>query len=365
MGDDPQTQQLSAELERLVVRALARTYTDLNLTFFDGRLQRPVIELSDARGRLGRWVSDVRTIEVARFGLAEHGWGAVVEVLKHEMAHQFTDEVLGVRDQSAHGPAFREVCARRGIDARAAGAPAGGGERSAGEQRVLDRIAKLLALAESGNEHEAQSAMNAAQRLMLKYNLENLATGGAASYGFLHLGEPTGRVNEAQRVLATILGDYFFVEPIWVPVWRPLEGKRGSVLEVCGTRANLDMAGYVHAFLTNTAERLWREFKKANGIRRNRDRRAYVAGVMAGFRDKLEQQRQDNVGSGLVWQGDADLLRFFKSRHPYTRTVRYGGSAGTEAHDRGREAGRKIVLHRGMEHGPSSGVRALPSRERR
>ena len=56
----------------------------------------------------------------------------------------------------------------------------------------------------------------------------------------------------AVLILAGILSDHFFVEVIWVPVWRPLDGKRGSVLEVCGSPANLELAEYVHAFVNHT-----------------------------------------------------------------------------------------------------------------
>src|SRR5690606_31547415 len=150
----------------------------------------------------------------------EMSWGAVVEVLKHEMAHQYVDEVLGNCDETAHGPAFRRVCAERGIDARANGAPnADAAEASNEERAALEKIARLLTLASSPNEHEAQAAMAAAQRLMLKYNLEVSAKTDARDYCFRHLGKPTGRVYEAPRILALILSEHFFVETIWVPVW--------------------------------------------------------------------------------------------------------------------------------------------------
>ena len=103
------------------------------------------------------------------------------------MAHQYVHEVLGKVDESAHGPAFRELCARLGIDAGAAGVPAAGAP-SADDARVLERIARLLALAESANVHEAQAAMNAAQRLMLKHNLEQPRRRGAP--GALRLPPP-------------------------------------------------------------------------------------------------------------------------------------------------------------------------------
>ena len=42
------------------------------------------------------------------------------------------------------------------------------------------------------------------------------------------------------------------------------------MLELCGTPANLEVAAYVHAFLTDTAQRLWREHKRALGINSDR-----------------------------------------------------------------------------------------------
>src|SRR5581483_4894672 len=163
-------------LEAATLRALRRTWDDLNWNFFRTRMQAPTLALSDAGARLGRWVGDTRTLEISRTLLIEHGWGVVVEVLKHEMAHQYVDEILGCRDEHSHGPSFQKVCAERGIDARAAGLPEDVRDDGAGtDGRVLERIAKLLRLAESPNEYEAQSAMNAAQRLMLKHNLDAVA----------------------------------------------------------------------------------------------------------------------------------------------------------------------------------------------
>jgi hypothetical protein len=359
---DPRAEaaRLGVELEAALLRALRSAYDDMSATFFRRRLRPASIELSDAGSRLGRWVPAVRTLEIARSLVLEQPWGVVLEVLKHEMAHQYVHEVLGKGDETAHGPAFREVCERLGIDASAAGVPFAGGT-SPEDARLLERIARLLALAESANVHEAQAAMNAAQRLMLKHNLESLAGGrrGPVGYAFRHLGRPTGKVAEAERLLGAILGKHFFVEVIWVPVFRPLEGKRGSVLEVCGTPANLEMAAYVHAFLTHTADHLWREHKKERNIAGDRDRRTYLAGVMLGFLEKLNAQRVEHKVAGLVWVGDRDLEGYYRKRHPRITHVRHAGSRRTEAHAQGREAGRRIVLHKPVQGGPSGGVRLL------
>jgi hypothetical protein len=275
----------------------------------------------------------------------------VVEVLKHEMAHQFVHENLQRVDEPAHGPAFREACARMGIDSRAVGMPADTTEEPLAaerEQRLLERVRRLLALAESNNLHEAQAAANAAQRLMLKYNLDSAREALVSEYGFRHLGSPTGRVDESKRLLSIILNEHFFVEVIWVPAYRPLEQKRGHLLEICGTRTNLEMAAYVHDFLTQAADRLWLEHKKKNGIRANRERRTYLAGVMEGFREKLDAQKVETREQGLVWVGDVELAQFYRRRHPHIQHTRSRGNPHTSARHDGRAAGRNLVLHRGI-----------------
>ena len=284
-------------------------------------------------------------------------WGVVLEVLKHEMAHQYAHEVLGATDEDSHGAAFKQVCDRLGIDARASGMPAAEGGSTADEERVLARIHALLALAESANEHEAQAAMNAAQKLMLKHNLA--AASQPKSYGYRHLGLATGRVVESDRVLANILADHFFVETIWVPAYRAAEGKRGTVLEICGSHANLEMAAYAYSFLRDTAERLWRQHRKANAIRGDRDRQKYVAGVMQGFAEKLREQSVESKRAGLVWVRDGDLDGFFRVRHPRVRHVTYRGGGASEAYAHGRAAGREIVLHRPVSAAATSRGRLL------
>jgi hypothetical protein len=360
---EPRTERLSTELERAALHAIMRAWDDLNGSLFRFELMRPALMLVDSGARLGRWHGGLRVIELTRSLLLEHGWGALVEVLKHEMAHQYVDEVLGQPDDAMHGAVFRRVCEERGIDASAAGVPSAG-EANAVDQHLLERIAKLLALAQSSNEHEAQAAMSAAQRLMLKYNIDLAVSGRQPAHRFRHLGTPSGRVNEAQRILAGILGDHFFVQTIWVPVWQPLQGKRGSVLEICGSQANLELADYVHAFLNVTAERLFKEFRKSPAGRQAK-RLTYIAGVMAGFRDRLDRERKKSKAEGLVWVGDPALDGFFRRRHPRIRWTHHAVGHGSEAYARGREAGAKIVLHRGISSNSSTGApRLLPAGKR-
>ena len=116
-------ESLSAELEAALLRELRSCFDWENHARFRSKLAPPVFALSEAAGRLGQWMRATRTLELSRALVLERPWSEVLSVLQHEMAHQFVDEVLGVRDESAHGETFQRVCAERGIDARAAGAP--------------------------------------------------------------------------------------------------------------------------------------------------------------------------------------------------------------------------------------------------
>jgi hypothetical protein len=354
-----QTHPLTAELEAAAVRALAATWEDYNYQHFRSMLRAPMILLAELQGVYARWVRGGRRIEFARGALTALTWGQIDEVLKHEMAHQYVDEVLGRTDETAHGPAFQRVCADRGIDARASGAPELA--PTAEDKQVLERIARLLALAESPNEHEAQAAMNAARKLMLKHNLDASHAKAARGFIFKHLGGASTRIDEAASWVGTILSDHFFVEVITVRVWRVLEGRHGSVLEVTGTPENVSMAEYVHSFLHHTADALWTLHKRQHRIAGDRDRRQFRAGVMRGFWEKLNAERKTNEAAGLIWVGDPALTDHFRKRYPRVRSVSRGGGARGDAYDHGRAQGRDLVIHKGVSGGNADrGLRLGP-----
>jgi hypothetical protein len=332
---------LSDLLERALLRELLRTWEHLDALHFRGAMRPPAIDLADLDGVLARWSPETRTICFGRRLVVEQPWAVVVEVLRHEMAHQYVSEVLKVRDETAHGPAFRKVCAERGIDPAANGIPTAALDEDDPRTKVLRRVQKLLALGESPNANEAAAAMRRAQRLMLEHNLS--PGHRAATYGFLQLGAPALRVPAHHRILAGILADSFFVRAIWVPGWIPRKARRGRVLEITGTPSNLATAEYVYTYVLRTAERLWLE-DLAPAAEKGR----FLLGVMLGFRDKLDAQRRQDAEEGLVWVGDAALQDFVGLRHPRLRSSRAVTFHETDAWHRGRAAGRSIELRAGV-----------------
>lgn len=337
---------LSTELETALLRALRSAYDWENDARFRKRLQPPVLVLADVASRHGAWVRTTRRLELSRTLVLERPWPDVIGVLLHEMAHQFVDEVLNVHEETAHGATFQRICDGLGIDGKAAGAPVA----AAGVEvdRVLERIRKLLALAGSANQNEAEVAMRRAHELMLRHNIEHAAQ---RTFEVRHLGDPRRRGTRVEADIAGLLSLFFFVQVIRIPVYLPREAKYGHVYEIAGTHANVEMASHVWAFLLATAARLWDEHRRSH---RGRDRLSYQCGVVRGFAEKLKAERTELVGTGLVWRGDSQLDEFFGKRNPRvvtrSRTIRLDG-----AHAAGREAGRSVVLHKPVADGPSGG----------
>ncbi len=347
------------QLETEVTRALTTTYRNVNSNLFGDTLRAPVISLVENPFILGQWLPESREIRLQHKMAFEKPWSLVEEVLKHEMAHQFVDEVLEAHGETAHGPAFRTTCEQRGIDPKAFGAVAEG--QATPDAKVFKRVSKLLALASSANQHEAELAMNKAQELMRLHNVQAVKAGLPREYRFVQMHKPMRRVFEPDRWLAAIISEYFFVDVIWISAYDSARGIRGRVLEICGSPENLAIAEYVHGFLSQTADRLWIEHKTARGIKRNRDRQKFRTGVMRGFREKLKSQQRQSEQEGLVWVEDADLMRYMHRRHPRVNMVRRGGSADNEATRAGQAAGRGIVLNKPVSSGGSSRGRLLGS----
>jgi hypothetical protein len=341
------------ELRRATLRRLQREWSGYNSWHLGGKLRPPAFEIADDARRLGSWHRGTRTIAFSRGHLEGATWSEVIDTLKHEMAHQYVDEVLGLEEALPHGEAFRRACRLLAIDpaARAGAAGesgAGGGAAGGPEPEAAARLRKirgLLALAESSNAHEAEAALAKANELLLKYNIDVAAAETERRYVVRELGRPTGRRNRHDMILAGLIAEHFFVEAIWIDTFDVRTGRSGQVLEVCGTPENVELAEYAHHELLRSAEELWRRHRLERGIGGDRDRRPFVEGVVTGYSERLraEKERREQRHE-LVWLGDPKLDQFFRARHPRVRQQRYYVSAGTEAFSAGKEAGASLEL---------------------
>jgi hypothetical protein len=346
-------------VERVVLAELRTWYERIAAERFGGRLVPPVLELSRREGDLGRWTRGARTLSLAWSLVADRPWGEVISVLEHEMAHQYVDEVLGVHDEPPHGPTFRRVCLERGIDERAAGAPA---EVAAEEDRIVRRIRKLLALADSPEEAEARAAAAAAFRLMLKHNVQLAEARATPRYTTRQVGDVVVRRPKHEHLLAGLLSRHFFVDVTLVPAFSVATLKPGRAVELAGTAENVELAAYVWDFLLGTGERLWRAHVRARG---RVPRQRFLEGVVLGFRERLEGEAEAARQEGLVWVGDPGLDDFVGVRHPHRRAGRRLAVQSDATLAAGRAAGRGIVLRRPIHERGEGAIGALPGPDRR
>ncbi len=345
------------------VRQLKADWKTANFHYFKDSMRLPNLGLSNSEDILGTWKgAHYRCLSISILLINNYKWEYVQEVLYHEMAHQYVEEVLKIRDSLPHGEAFKRICRENSIDPTATGDIQSWVEKrnntsslSPDNYKLLDKIQKLLALAQSSNEHEAQSAMAKAHELLLKHNLSLLDVQTEWNYIYKQIGK-MGRRNPIKSIISAIISNFFFVEAIWTFGYDQHENRSGQVLEIYGTPENVEMAEYVYGYLQNISELLWAEYKRRGKINGNRHRRTFIYGLLEGFYNKLDSRFTDESKSkDLVWTGDPRLKEFYHRRNPRIArsSSRYSRSC-QDTYNSGINQGKNLVIHKGI-HGKGNG----------
>jgi len=335
------------------------------------RMRRPLFRLAGLRRRFGYWAPERREIVISRGLACDYPWHSVVEVLVHETAHQLASEVLAAGGEPAHGPGFRKACRLLRADPRSQGHYTPLSQHPCARpadprDRVLVRIKKLMALAESRNPHEAEAAMVKAHSLMAKYHVDLLSRNEQRDFVSVFVGRPALRHFRDAYHLAHLLEVFYFVSGIWVPAYVLEKGKMGRVLEITGTPPHVEAAGYVHDFVTRFIDSRWSVLAPKRRPNR-RHRTDFAVGVIEGFRDKLDRQRRRQLKTiapdALATVKDHRLEAYMAYRHP--RTVRFQRRAARvdlSVYEEGLQAGRELVISRGITQKTAQSVLKIAHR---
>ena len=341
--------EVASTLRTSWLRKLNRWWLQYNDDYLQGALRQPILELDEGMERLGQWDSQRRRISISSSHIERDPWALVLDTLRHEMAHQYVSEVLdpGGRE-SAHGASFKESCHLLRCSARAR-APVTAGDVAAEirDDKIFRRLRKVLSLAGSANEHEAQVAVNKAQRIMLEYNVDIVEFDREREFANRALGSLKGRHAAWELWLAMVLNGFFFVEVLWAAGYDARKDREGTILTVYGTEQNLEMAEYVHSYVTALLGRFWQNYRKETGLENNRERMRYYAGVVQGFYAKLEEERERaSAETALVWVGDSRLTEYYSYLNPSVVTRRSGGVSVSAAYVDGLTDGRRVNIHK-------------------
>lgn len=333
---------------------------------------RPIpIALSEGRSRWGTYQARPRLITISRHLIREYPWPVVIEILKHEMAHQYVWEVKGSADR--HGPVFQEACRILRVPSWAASAsgelphdiPDGQGFVDPPDSeafRLLRRAEKLLALAESANEHEAALAMQRVRELYARHNLEALRLRAPRNYVNRTISLKRLRKDVLDSLIVDTLCSHFMVNTVFTQIFdaSTLRNERG--VDLLGTRENVEMAEYVYHFLRHRAESLWQRHKATTRAPANH-RTDFLHGLFHAFNEKLRAPVLTPEETALVRAKDAGLERFKRWHYPYLRTTSSsGGGVDAGAFASGVTEGKALNIHKGV-HGHAGNRGGLLGRD--
>lgn len=343
---------MNIEFEQLILRELSRAWKN-NVHIFkwgNSGIQAPIFKIADVSSYYGQWSTVSREMCFSLDLVTKRSWNEVLEVVKHEMAHQYVHEILGVHHETAHGPTFQAVCKQYKID------PTARGELDSSQttttNHIVERIQHLLKLADNAGttDAEREAAATAAHNMMLKYNIELAAKNEEQWYTVRYLGGITGRIQRYMQEVASLLVKYYFVEVIWMNVSDPRTKKKGHELEVCGRIENVDVAEYLYEYLCRSAVESWekkfkdpafklhlhqefaRNFGHYSGAPQSLQgfttsaRSNYLTGFIQGYKSQLKIAEDAEKKAGLILAKDAGLDAFYHDRHPHIRKLQSGGA---------------------------------------
>ncbi len=323
------------------------------------RLSTPSFVITESKTHFGEWNETLRRISISEHLIKNHSWDTVVQVLRHEMAHQMVSELLF--SQEGHGPNFKIACGRLGVASRFQGSQGDlkeGFEKDASDEKlpsrydeIASKIDKLLSLAKSDNENEALSAMQKARELQQKYNIsqqENLKDEDF-SYKILELKKK--RVTLQQSIIGSILQNHYMVNVVYSSLYDASVGEVYKTIELLGTKENLISAEYIFYFLSQKIEQLWETHRREHGSE-HRYKRSYQVGLLHGFRKKLEnlERQSENFTKGLMVVHDKLVKEFTRTRFPRLQSVSHSRSGlWSGSYSKGCSDGASIVINKGVE----------------
>ena len=157
-------------------------------------------------------------------------------------------------------------------------------------EKILAKLEKLVRLAGSDNEHEANSAMETAIRIATENNIElsHLSRESRPKNEMKRdeVGKGAARLPVTFRFISDIIQTYFNVKVI-------TDGNRESGRKIwfIGKAEDIEFAKFLNTYLENTFFRLWYAYYERNPHAKNA-RESYFLGLWRGLSVKLKETKQ-------------------------------------------------------------------------
>jgi hypothetical protein len=271
-------------------------------------------------------------------------------VVKHELAHYMTFIEHGPH-VLPHGKEFHEFCKKMGWSEAVSKATATMEElmisSSEGDNRVLSKVQKLMALSTSSNQHESEQAMIKSQKLLLKYNVDAKFVSDDKEEEKMFLKriimqkKRDAKLSMISRILQT-----FFVSPVFC------RGDTYTYLEILGTAVNIQIAEYVAHFLEEKVDELWGQARKLyphlKGITA---RNSFMHGIAEGYCRKVEALKREysSIESNAVLVIENQLQEFSDIAYGRLRTTKSSARHCQASSEAGRQFGENLRINPALE----------------
>jgi hypothetical protein len=215
---------------------------------------------------------------------------------------------------------------------------------------IIEKIKKLLALANSSNEHEAALAASHAQRLLSEHNL------AMADIEAAHKPDKADKVETTLsktlpkwlRHLSAGVSSAFDCRTVHYPAT--------GTMTFIGVGADVQIAAYMFAYLTRTVRRLCAGYMKNNVsptlANRHRElmRQSYYLGAVSTITTRLKVQKiQTPITSGALVPVKKGLIKQALNEIGNLRTVRSRKSyIHSDAYIKGQDDGRQVGINKGI-----------------
>ena len=234
------------------------------------------------------------------------------------------------------------------------------------DDRVVERIRKLLALAQSSNPHEAALAAERATEIAQRHNLDLARIGPVEEERFVQRELDVGGASAWRWLLMSAIARANFCRALR----RRIAGRFQSEMFLVGERHNLAVCEFLFAFLAREVDRLadrgWRRARAVYGewvearAWKNDFRRGAVATISTRLAERSERFAAESPAArALVLDKEAALEAAVERLHPSapTRSVRL--RAAGHAFAQGQHEAGRIELRDALTVSPA-GQPSLP-----
>lgn len=232
------------------------------------------------------------------------------------------------------------------------------------DDRVVERIRKLLALATSSNPHEAAAAAERAVELAQRHNLD-LATLPSRENPYVEESVDVGGGSAWRWLLMSAVARAHFCAAL-----RAFgRGRAGGTMLIIGQRHNVTVCVFLFTYLAREIERLaargWRRAHLVYGEHvvarawKNDFRRGAVITIDERLKERTRLfAAESGAARALVISQEADLRAEIERRHPNPRVTTLR-SRGGDAYSTGRSIANDIRLADALDGGSRASGRSL------